>query len=71
MPSLPSHLIQRGLADRKVLDMQFGFVGLQLVKDVRNTTRCYGNVVLHHVGVLVLWLADRKGHSYTPSWKIP
>lgn len=50
-----SHLIQCGLADREVLDLQNSLVGLQLVKDGRHTTRSNGHVILHHVGMMLLY----------------
>lgn len=47
-------LIQGSLADGEVLDLQSGLVRLQLVKDVRHTSRCHRHMILHHGRVLVL-----------------
>lgn len=57
-----SHLIQRGLADREVMDLKNSLVGLQLVKDGRHATGGNGHVILHHVGMMILY--ERKQYSF-------
>lgn len=51
---IDEHLIQCGLADREVFDLQSNLVGLQPVEDVSHPSRSEWHVVLHHGGVLVL-----------------
>lgn len=50
------------LADGEVLDLQSGLVRLQLVKDVRHTSRCHRHMILHHGRVLVLGGGDIRAH---------
>lgn len=55
-----SHLVQCGLADWEVFDLQSIFVGLQLVEDVSHPSRSNWYVVLHHRGVLVLCVGKER-----------
>lgn len=49
-----SHLIQCGLTDGEVFDLQRHLAGLQLVKNVSHTSGSYRDVILHHGRVMIL-----------------
>lgn len=49
-----SHLIQCGLTDGEVFDLQRRLAGLQLVKNVSHTSGSYRDVILHHGRVMIL-----------------